>query len=675
MRTAKFFSLALLFALLACQKAEIEASGTASDASSAPLSLTRSAAVIPDANRASSLWTQVYNSEDGFDTTLYYDFIIEATECGWDENYIAWTIEKFASVQVQSGEQTGRVPRYLKEGNQDYSDANNIEFALQLACVALLRYYSNWTADTRAAFDSFIDKAVCALWKHDNVAVTYSNIYIMRVWNLIALGENLPSSRTWGAGLGLTPATIAAKGYEYLNNFLTQTATYGIHEFNSPTYTGVQAECIGFLAAFTKNAAARAKAEKLRDYLSLAIAGNYYMPAHSASGPMSRCYYRGASGGKVDQMARGMLAGESMYAYQQLAAWEMSPRAQRLNATYPRRISFLFGDEKSTYNNGKSYYAMNGMNYVDKYYSVGSGGHHYTGNGTEKLVNIVVTTEEHPYNINFAHYMEARNDPYGFIYSSGHAWTGFRDAFGRAQHDNQVVFVEAANGREIGNSNLSSHILIPKTNVDEIWVGNTKLADLSSRPSGNCFFVKIDHVVFSVRYLYTFDKSGAAVTPVLIDDSGTDVRNYFVLPDKTHFALRLTTQLNSGSLTGSDIAGVAMWWRVDDCIRTPRQFAALRNKVLGASISVPAQKAYAEGDSFSCYVNTPEGFRLGVSGIFTREKYYNRYITTDATPEYLAEKYWHFTQKEAWGSSTDFSSFCASFFSVNGWDEGKRIFE
>ena len=176
--------------------------------------------VKSDPGRASSLWTAVYNSEDGFDTTQYFDFIIEVSEAGgWAESDIRWTIDKFASVQVQDGEQTGRVPRYLKDGAQDYSDANNIEFALQLASVALIRYYPTWSDETKAAFDGFVDKAVNALWKHDNVAVTYSNIYLMHIWNLVALGENLDPSRRWGAGLDLTPAAIAAKGYECLDAY------------------------------------------------------------------------------------------------------------------------------------------------------------------------------------------------------------------------------------------------------------------------------------------------------------------------------------------------------------------------------------------------------------------------------------------------------------------------
>ena len=627
--------------------------------------------------RAESLWTSVYESSDGFDTTVYFDFMIEACAAGWDEEDILWTIEKIKSVQAQEGEYLGRVPRYLNSSSQDYSDANNIEFALQLAALALIEYYPSWSAQTKASFDDFVDKGIYALWKHDNVAPTYSNVYIMHAWNLIALGEYLDSSRTWGTDLNITTEQLAAKGYECLKTFHELTATSGLHEHNSPTYVGVVAECVGYMCNYLKNTAALKHAESLRDYMSLMIAANYYTPASSASGAMSRCYYRGGSGGKIDQLAGGMFAGRPMYAYNQLAAWTPSSSARMLNATYPRLTAYVFGDEKQTYADGRAYWQMNSINYVDKYYSVSSAGHHYTGNGTEKQLNIMVRTEEHPVNINISHYMEGRNDPYGFLPgSSSHVWTCFRDAYARSQYNNQFVVMQAGNGMDNPYAvNLASHILIPKTNVDEIWVDNAKVTDFSSAPAGNTFFIKIDHVVVSVRFLYTFDKNGLDKPHVLIEDTPSQLRNYYVLADgAAHTALRITTQLNDEAPAAGDLSGVAMWWRADDCIRTADQFEKLRKSVLEAEVSVPVQKKFSSGSTFECYVMTPENVKLGIKGKFTKKSYYNRYIYVDETPEYIGEQYWHFNQTEAYGSSVDFSNFCASFFSVNGWDVGREIF-
>lgn len=44
----------------------------------------------------------------------------------------------------------------------------------------------------KALLDDLIDYSVYAILDDPNIAVTYTNIYVMRAWNLIALGETLP---------------------------------------------------------------------------------------------------------------------------------------------------------------------------------------------------------------------------------------------------------------------------------------------------------------------------------------------------------------------------------------------------------------------------------------------------------------------------------------------------
>ena len=96
--------------------------------------------VVSDPSRAQSLWESVYASADGFDTSTYFDFVIEACAAGRSEEEILWTINKFRTLQIQTGDELGRVPRTLS-ATLNYSDLNNIEFALQLASVALAEYY------------------------------------------------------------------------------------------------------------------------------------------------------------------------------------------------------------------------------------------------------------------------------------------------------------------------------------------------------------------------------------------------------------------------------------------------------------------------------------------------------------------------------------------------------
>ena len=619
------------------------------------------------------LWVQVNASDTGFDTARYFEFVLEACELGWDQKYIGVALKQFCNQQVQEGVSMGEVPRYV---GGDYSDKNNIEFALELAGPALIEYYPQWSAENKALFDDFVDKAMYASWNHDNVSVTYSNIYIMRVWNMISFGENLSSDRTWGASLNLTPEQIAQKGYDMLKRFHDSVCEYGIHEHNSPTYTGVQAECLGYLAKYTKNEEARAMAEKCKNYISAMIFANYFTPAKVSSGVMSRCYYRGSSGGKIDQLAGGLVLGLNMYWYNQLAVWEPSAQDREINNTYPRLIAYTFGPNKGSDASGKEFWTQNAMNYIDKKFSISSGSH-YTGNGTEKSLSAVVAGDAHRSIINFAHYMEGRNDPFGRIPYGTHVWTCFRDAYARSQHNNEVVVLQAGNGRDNppAAQNLRSHIILPGSYVDEMWVGDEQIEDWFAMSgnakalqasSGYTYFSRIEDIVFSVRYLFTFGTDGKAKTPTLTYDATNSNYVYGT-------ALRLTTSLAESRPLPADLGGVVMWWRVDKDIDTDEKFAALRKKIMEAEVSVPQQKVYTEGDELECFVTTPEGLKLGIKGNFEKKKHYNRWIFSDTEPEYTNEAYWNFDQKEAYGSSIDFSDRDQAYFSINGQDVGQAI--
>ena len=620
--------------------------------------------------RVDNLWNDVNASADGFDTTYYFDFIIEACELGWDQKYINVALKRILDVQIKEGENEGTLPRTVGGG---VDDRNNIEFIFELIGPTLIEYYPDWTDDNKALLDEFVDRGLKASWSYDVVSVTYSNIYVMKIWNMICLGENLDPSRTWGKDLELTTEQIAARGYDMLDKFYDSICEFGIHEHNSPTYTGVQAECIGYLAKYTKNEQARAKALKIRDYISAMIFANYFTPGKVSSGVMSRCYYRGSSGGKIDQLAGGMIYGYGMYQYNDLAAWTPSAQDVQINNTYPRRGAYTFGPNKGTDASGKEFWSQNAINYVDRKFSISSGSH-YSGNGTEKTLSVVVAGDAHRSIINFAHYMEGRNDPFGRINYGSHVWTCFRDAYARSQHENEVVVLQAGNGRDNPPKaeNLRSHIIVPGTYVDEMWVGNEKVEDwfkmsgnakALQAASGMTYFSRIEDVVFSVRYLFTFGTDGKAKVPVLTYDAANSNYVYGT-------ALRITTSVKDSQPTPEELGGVVMWWRVDKDIRTDEQFAQLREKIINAEVHVPEQKVYTEGDELDCFVTTPEGLKLGIKGNFGKAKHYNRWIFTNADPEYTKEAYWYFDQKEAYGSSIDFSDRNQAYFSINGNDVG-----
>ena len=208
-----------------------------------------------------------------------------------------------------------------------------------------------------------------------------------------------------------------------------------------------------------------------------------------------------------------------------------------------------------------------------------------------------------------------------------------------------------------------------------MWVGNERVPDWFSM-SGNAkslspadgmtYFSRIEDIVVSVRYLFTFGTDGRAKTPMLVYDSNNSSYVYGT-------ALRITTELKNSQPAQDELGGVVMWWRVDKDIDTDEKFEQLRNSIINAEVFVPEQKTYGVGDGIECYVTTPEGLKLGIKGNFLKKSYYNRWIFSDTVPEYMNEQYWAFDQKEAYGSSIDFSDRSQAYLSVNGEDVGLAL--
>ena len=126
------------------------------------------------------LWVEVNASDTGFDTARYFEFILEACELGWDQKYIGVALQRFCEQQVQEGVSMGEVPRYVG-GN--YSDKNNIEFALELAGPALIEYYPEWTDANKALFDDFVEQL-----KRPDIVVL-AEIYAARERNTIGISS------------------------------------------------------------------------------------------------------------------------------------------------------------------------------------------------------------------------------------------------------------------------------------------------------------------------------------------------------------------------------------------------------------------------------------------------------------------------------------------------------
>src|ERR1700722_1780204 len=106
------------------------------------------------------------------------------------------------------------------------TDANSVDFSMRGGALLWLKHKDFIPADEQPRLEKLLNFAIQGCLRH-KVPESYSNIAIMNAGDLILLGEALGRPE------------VAEEGYARLDRIFQYTQTSGIHEYNSPTYTGV----------------------------------------------------------------------------------------------------------------------------------------------------------------------------------------------------------------------------------------------------------------------------------------------------------------------------------------------------------------------------------------------------------------------------------------------------
>ena len=165
------------------------------------------------------------------------------------------------------------------------------------------------------------------------VLVTYTNIFVKRSWNCIAVGE----------ALGLTD--LVEEGYAAFDEWCRYTAANGFHEYLSPTYYNVDLGALEKIACHAGRQTERDLAEKAIRHLWTDIGANWFDPAERLGGAHSRDYdyLTGNSQGlgrRLETMLAGQPSGEGHSCDEKL---RLSVRAVR--EIVPRTVCQSWGHE------------------------------------------------------------------------------------------------------------------------------------------------------------------------------------------------------------------------------------------------------------------------------------------------------------------------------------------
>jgi hypothetical protein len=141
----------------------------------------------------------------------------------------------------------------------------------------MTRYRSQLSPQFIREITPHLHAALAAIRRH-NVSVAYTNIYLMRISNLLLLGEAVGDDDAVKLGLS------------NLNLWIDYTRKNGIGEYNSPTYGETQINSADVAYSNTSNSMARARLAEVLDYLWADVCASYYPPTQQVAGASSRDY-------------------------------------------------------------------------------------------------------------------------------------------------------------------------------------------------------------------------------------------------------------------------------------------------------------------------------------------------------------------------------------------------
>ena len=536
---------------------------------------------------------------------------------------IEWLLKKIQTRQVTdlaAGKGYGNIFWGWHETGHNVGDGNNVQFCVQYGILIKLLFNDRLSKQAAKTLDEIFTVAMTGVLNQD-VRISYTNILLMKIWNLAALGEvyNQP--------------VMVEEGRTLFNKWLSHVAQYGNREYDSPTYSGVDLESLLLIRTFIKDVDIRSKADDALNFFLTDLSAHYTQRSGILAGAHSRDYNRVFSRDLLEEkyfipLLGGVNNNNHLFHQVCLAALqklELSPKQKELMNRKNRFIVQRWDSLSHTY----------AVNYVGNKGSIASSNQAYSPD--DKPFVMYLGSQRVPAMPNIAYVLEGRDDHYGTWgttgmgekmkdrmpanYPANGGWNKTRHLMPfmqSAQNKSEfVMLVAGEKDHNCINDYLNSTIILPNS-FDEIWMGNNKMqvpviGSNIALDKTNTFFARFEDVAIAFRFLW--DDTGNGATAALYNDGFrfTPAReNFELLHNET---LRLTLRhSNNGK------AAVAMWWKQEEGIKTATDFLQFRNAVLSAPATVTAQNGIVD-----IFVMTASG-KLGVKAdVSNRQRlaYYN----------------------------------------------------
>ncbi|MFP4055795.1 MAG: hypothetical protein ACLF0G_02880 [Candidatus Brocadiia bacterium] len=397
-------------------------------------------------------------------------------------------------------------------------DRNAVEFCMQQGILVWMLYRDRLTPGAAERLERLIRFAVEGIRRH-HVRESYTNIFLMKTWNCVAIGEATGRPE------------LAKLGRQMLDRWLIYTWERGIHEYLSPTYYGVDLDSLGLLARFARHERTRRDAETALRLFWTDIAANWFPPAQRLGGAHSRDYDYLTGRGYLNLYMRrlGWVDDQSVRAsaFDQLTFWEPPQDILALVEEVPRLVHQRWGGDKGE----------RAVHFVGEHAGIGSAGANY--GPMDKVLTVNFAGGWRVPQLYF--FMDARGDPYGkkrFAYSrSGHTKALHIQPFvASVQEGRRVLLLAHADPaarmfrrRAPQPTCLLSHIVFPAK--AQTWIGDRHVTVAKGQkaevPPGAPVLLRLGQAAVVIQVALATDTAGGRA-PVAIANDGQ------------HDAMRLT---------------------------------------------------------------------------------------------------------------------------------------
>ena len=545
----------------------------------------------PEARKASieREWAALQQSPPGLGVRDGFMFLLDALDTRYlNPQQVEWTMKLLQTrvITDKNAKSYGNIYWGWTETGGDMGDGNNVQFCVQYGILIKLLFDDRLSPEAKKTLDQIFEYAHLGIINQE-IRISYTNIYVMRIWNLLAMGQayNLPS--------------VTEEGRKFFNIWLNHLARYGNREYDSPTYSGVDIESLLLIHRFITDQDIKSKSADALNFLLTDLCSHYNQRGGFLGGAHSRDYNRVFGRDLLEEKYMNpLLGGENtnnhlfhQICFSILKEIGLSTKQKELMIRTNRFIVQRWDSIPNAFS----------CDYVGNKVSIASSNQSYSPD--DKSFVAYLSSPRIPQMLNIAYNMEGRNDHYGTWAANGmgekmkHLMPAnypSNGGWGKARHlmyfmqvaQNKGEFVMLASGEKDHNcinDYLNSTIILPNT-FDEIWFGNGKIivpgiGGKVSLDQTNTFFARFEDVAIAIRLLW--DNADKGVKMSLYNDGFTyqPSRENFKMANGN--GLRLTLQHpNNGK------GAIAMWWKVEEGITGDADFLKFRQTILKSPVSL-----------------------------------------------------------------------------------------